>query len=152
MLERTQLVKKPLEEVFAFFERPENLSKITPSSLGFEILTPEPIAMQTGAIIDYTVKPLGTRLHWRTLITNYEPPYKFVDVQLKGPYKFWHHTHTFEQTVEGTLITDRVRYILPFGFLGRLAHGLLVKRQLEYIFDYRRRIIEKYFSEDGRKG
>ena len=151
ILERTQPVKKPLEEVFAFFERPENLSKITPPSLGFEILTPGPVAMHTGAIIDYTIKPMGPRLHWRTLITDYDPPHKFVDVQLKGPYKFWHHTHTFEQTDEGTLITDRVRYILPFGILGRLAHALLVKRQLKNIFDFRRRVIENYFSYDGRK-
>ena len=149
-LEITQLVKKPLEEVFAFFERPENLSKITPPTAGFEILTPGKITMQTGAIIDYTVRPLGPRLHWRTLITDYDPPHKFIDVQLKGPYKFWHHTHTFEKTKEGTLITDRVRYILPFGILGRLAHVLVVKRQLNNIFDYRRRVIERYFTDDKR--
>jgi ligand-binding SRPBCC domain-containing protein len=143
---RTQEVNKPLEEVFAFFERPENLARITPPSLGFEILTPGPIAMRTGTVIDYTVRPLGPRLHWRTLITEYIPPYKFVDVQLEGPYKFWHHIHSFEKTATGTLITDRVKYILPFGFLGRLAHGLMVKGQLENIFDYRRIVIDELFS------
>ena len=145
-LKREQSVKRPLDEVFAFFEKAENLSRITPSSLGFEILTPTPIHMKDGTVIDYTIRLAGMPIHWRSLITSYEPPYCFVDVQLKGPYAFWHHTHSFKETQGGTLITDEVHYALPFGFLGRLAHALFVKRQLKKIFDYRAQVIARVFS------
>jgi ligand-binding SRPBCC domain-containing protein len=144
-LNREQLIRRPLNEVFAFFARPENLARITPSSLAFDILTPLPIKMKEGAVIDYTVKPLFFKVHWRTLITDYQPPYKFVDVQIKGPYVFWHHTHTFEEVPEGTLIRDEVHYVLPFGWLGRLVHPLFIKKQLRQIFDYRSGVIEKTF-------
>ena len=145
-LEREQLIHRPLKEVFGFFEDPVNLARITPADLGFVILTPQPIKTQTGAVIDYTIKVLGIRNFWTTLITDYEPPYKFADVQLKGPYRLWHHTHTFEEAPEGTIVRDRVVYVLPFGILGRIAHGLLVKRQLKKIFDYRYRVIERLFG------
>lgn len=144
-LERTQTITRPLAEVFAFFENPENLTKITPGSVGFEILTPSPIAMHTGAVIDYTIRVLGLRQHWTTLITAYTPPQSFVDVQLKGPYQFWHHTHRFEEVAEGTRMVDHVRYVLPFGVLGRLVHALFVRSQLDRIFDFRQRVIEEYF-------
>jgi hypothetical protein len=148
-LQREQDVARPVEEVFAFFERPENLARITPPSMGFEILTPPPITMQSGALLDYTVKVFGVRNRWTTLITDHDPPHSFTDVQLKGPYSFWHHTHRFESIEGGTRLVDEVRYILPLGFLGRVAHSLLVKRQLETIFDYRGRIIEERFGRPG---
>ncbi len=151
-LEKTQLVEKTVSEVFAFFERPENLAKITPPALGFKILTPEPLIMQTGTVIDYTIRPLGFSWHWRTLIVDYNPPIRFVDIQLKGPYKFWHHTHTFLKIDKGTLICDRVCYALPFGFSGQLAHVLFVKKQLENIFEYRRRVIDGLFAGNKTAG
>ncbi|MFZ5979645.1 MAG: SRPBCC family protein [Candidatus Zixiibacteriota bacterium] len=142
IFERKTLIPQPPERVFPFFERPENLAEITPPSMGFEILTPPPVPMQIGTVIDYTVRALGVRLHWRTLITDYRPPYNFVDVQLKGPYKFWHHTHRFERHPEGTLMYDRVVYALPFGWLGRLIHALAVRRQLSAIFEFREKVIK----------
>ncbi len=149
ILKKEQFVARPIEEVFAFFDRPENLAKITPDSLGFKILTPQPLKMKAGAIIDYTVRPFLFDMHWRTYISSYDPPHSFVDEQLEGPYKFWHHTHTFESVEGGTMVRDEVRYALPFGPLGDIAHVLLVKRQLEKIFGHRNRIIEKFFGEDG---
>lgn len=147
-----QLVSAGIEEVFAFFDRPENLAVITPPSLGFVVLTPSPITMKQGALIDYTVRGLpGLRMRWTTLISCYEPPFKFVDEQLKGPYSFWHHTHTFEETGEGTVIRDHVRYVLPFGPLGEIAHALFVKRQLEGIFAYRQKVIEDRYGTPPRK-
>lgn len=145
LLENEQRVGASLEEVFAFFGRPENLGRITPGWLGFEILTPSPIPMREGALIDYEVKlgPLPTR--WRSLITTFDPPHRFVDEQLQGPYDFWHHTHEFAADGDGTLIRDVVRYRMPFGPFGRLARALFVRRQLEAIFAHRRRVIEQVF-------
>lgn len=146
ILRREQWVKTPLEEVFAFFARPENLAEITPGSMGFCILTPSPIEMKEGALIDYTIGLLpGLRMHWRTLITSYRPPHRFVDEQLKGPYTFWHHTHSFEARDGGTLLRDEVRYVLPFGPLGRLLHRLMIRRRLEEIFDHRAEVIAERF-------
>lgn len=136
-LTRRQLIPLPLDRVFPFFERPENLARLTPASLGFRILTPLPIAMKSGSLIDYTVRVLGLPVRWTTLITDYDPPRSFADVQLQGPYSFWHHTHQFEVVEGGTLMTDTVRYVMAFGWLGRLVHALFVRRQLDRIFDYR---------------
>jgi ligand-binding SRPBCC domain-containing protein len=147
-LEREQVVDKPLDEVFDFFSKSENLARITPSDMGFNILTPSPIDMRTGTVIDYTIKISGFSIHWRTLISSYDPPYSFTDEQLRGPYSFWHHRHRFEKTDNGTRIHDKVIYALPFGLLGRLAHSLFVKRQLKNIFDYRSLIIKRIFNNE----
>lgn len=146
ILESAQLVPRPREEVHAFFARPENLGTITPPWLDFRILTPSPVTMERGAVIDYVIRlgPLPTR--WRTLITRHEPPRLFVDEQLQGPYSFWHHTHTFEEVTGGTLIRDRVLYVLPFGALGVLVEKLLIRRQLRAIFAHRRRVIADRFG------
>ncbi len=146
-LKAEQLVTRPLEEVFAFFERPENLTKITPPSLGFVILTPLPIEMKAGALIDYTIKVTGYRLRWWTLISTYDPPHSFVDEQIKGPYKLWHHTHRFRAVEGGTMISDEVKYALPLGLLGRTAHALFVRRQLKGIFAYREKVIGERFGQ-----
>jgi len=146
-LEREQLIRRPVEEVFSFFENAENLSKITPSNLGFKIMTPLPIAMKAGTLIDYTIKILGLRVHWRTLISDYNPPHYFTDEQLMGPYSFWHHRHEFVSTTEGTLIQDTVNYALPLGIIGLLVHTLFVKRQLQSIFDFRTSAINAIFGE-----
>lgn len=144
------IVPRPLEEVFALFDRPENLARITPGWLAFSILTPTPVPMHEGAILDYAIRigPFPSR--WRSIITAYEPPYRFVDEQLLGPYSYWHHTHTFEEVKGGTRIVDHVRYLPPFGILGRLANFLFVRRQLQAIFRHRRtKVLELLTSEDG---
>lgn len=147
VLKREQIAPRPIDEVFAFFNQPENLAEITPRELGFQILTPTPIEMKRGALIDYTISILpGIRLHWRTLISAYDPPHRFVDEQLAGPYAFWHHTHTFEEVEGGTLIRDEVRYMLPFGWLGNQFGSLLVKSRLKAIFDHRMQIIRDKFG------
>ena len=138
---KQQTIARPIEDVFNFFKQPDNLEKITPSSVGFTILTPRPIKMQVGTVLEYTIRLLGLPVRWTTLISAYDPPHRFIDVALRGPYSFWHHTHTFEEGDEGTIMTDKVHYALPFGIFGRLAHFLWVKAQLEYIFDYRMRVI-----------
>ncbi len=147
-LHREQVVPETLEQTFDFFSRPENLARITPASVGFVTLTPSPIPMHVGSIIDYTIKVAGIRVHWRTMIAAYEPPHRFVDIQLKGPYAFWHHTHEFSAVDEGTRIVDRVVYAMPFGILGRIAHPFMVTPQLEKIFNYRTQIIADVFAGD----
>ena len=147
VLEQTQAVAAPLDEVFAFFARPENLAEITPPSMGFQVLTPSPIAMKEGAVVDYVVKVSGLPMRWRTLITAYEPPHRFVDEQLMGPYSFWHHTHTFNATAAGgTELQDVIRYALPLGPLGELARALVIRRQLASIFTHRRTVIAQRFD------
>lgn len=141
-------VNAPLEKVFNFFSKPENLSKITPAKMGFNVLTPLPIKMERGALIDYTIKVVVLPLRWRTLITTYEPPNKFVDEQLKGPYSFWHHTHTFESVDNGVLIKDVIKYAIPMGIFGRILHYIWIKNDLKRVFDYRKEVIDKIFSND----
>jgi ligand-binding SRPBCC domain-containing protein len=138
---RQQTIARPIDDVFNFFKQPDNLEKITPSSVGFTILTPRPLKMQVGTVLDYTIKLFGLPVRWTTLISAYDPPHCFIDVATRGPYSFWHHTHMFEENDQGTIMTDEVHYALPFGIFGRLARFLWVKRQLEYIFDYRMRVI-----------
>lgn len=133
----------PIADVFAFFENPANLARITPGSMGFQVITPPPLVMQRGALIDYTIRWAGLPMRWTTLITDYDPPHSFVDTQLRGPYPYWHHRHTFSETPEGTRIGDEVTYMLPFGPLGRVVHALLVRRQLAGIFAYRQQAIRR---------
>jgi hypothetical protein len=141
VFKRTQRFSQPLNEVFPFFQNPENLARITPAHLNFQLLTPSPIQMKAGAVIDYTVSPFLFPLRWTTLITEYDPPHKFVDLQLKGPYSLWHHTHTFRDVDGGTEMTDEVRYVMPLWILGDFIHTLLVQRQIEEIFEYRAKVI-----------
>jgi ligand-binding SRPBCC domain-containing protein len=146
-LRRQQLIRRPIDEVFRFFEEPGNLTTITPRSVGFEILTPPPILMHSGTVLDYTIKIMGIPVRWTTLITDYEPPHRFADVALRSPYSLWHHTHTFIETEGSTLMTDEVRYALPFWALGRLVHSLWVRGQLQHIFDYRETVIRRLLEE-----
>ena len=139
LLAREQHVPAPPEEVFAFFADAHNLEAITPPWLGFRVVTPGPIEMRAGALIEYRLALHRIPVRWLTRIEEWTPGRSFVDAQLSGPYRLWHHTHTFTPAGGGTLVGDRVRYALPFGPLGAVAHAALVRRDLERIFDYRQR-------------
>lgn len=138
VLERTQHLAAPLDEVFGFFSDACNLQAITPPWVGFRIHTPAPIDMGKDTQIEYTLRLAGIPLRWRTRITEWDPPHRFVDVAERSPYALWEHAHTFESDGDGVRMTDSVRYALPFGPLGSLAHALIVRRALDAIFDYRR--------------
>ena len=140
MLRASVLLPRSIDQVFPFFAAAENLARITPPELGFIVRTPPPIEMRAGALIDYTIKLWGASLGWRTEITRWNPPYEFEDTQLRGPYAKWVHRHTFVPAGVETLMTDEVRYRLPFGILGRPAH-FIVRRQLRRIFTYREQAI-----------
>jgi len=143
-----QFIDLPINDVFSFFSQPNNLSLITPPRLKFDILTPLPIKMKEGQLIDYSLTIMYFfKLHWRTLITDYERPYKFIDQQIKGPYSLWHHTHIFKEKDGGTVIYDNVTYAIPFGVIGRLIHALYIKYDVQSIFKYRHKILNQIFSE-----
>ena len=150
-LSRTQRIPLPPEQVFSFFGDPGNLARITPSWLGFRILTPLPVEMKVGTLIDYSITWVILPILWRTLITTYRPPFSFVDEQLKGPYAYWHHAHEFRAVDGGTEMTDTVHYLLPGGILGHIAHTLVVRDQLAAIFDFRAKMIGEFFSSDMKK-
>jgi ligand-binding SRPBCC domain-containing protein len=145
-LVREQWIPRKPEEVFPFFANAANLEAITPPWLGFRILTPAPIRMERGAVIEYRLAWRLFRIRWKTVIAQWEPPHWFLDEQVKGPYKVWRHTHTFTPDRAGTRMTDMVEYELPLGVLGRLAHTLRVRRDLERIFDYRAQQIARLFG------
>ena len=128
----------PREAVFGFFTSPENLGAVTPSWLHFTLLTPAPIVMAAGTVLSCRLRWMGVPLRWLSIIREYDPPHRFVDAQLLGPYSRWEHRHMFFEERGGTVVEDRVTYKLPFGPLGRLTHSLLVRRQIEAIFAYRR--------------
>ncbi len=146
LLEREAMIPAPCREVFAFFEDPRNLEKITPKRMGFSISEIDDLPIKRGFRIVHSIKWPGLPLKWVSLIEEYDPPRGFTDVQAKGPYRLWRHTHSFEDLGEQTLMRDRVQYELPFGILGSLAHRLVVARQLKRIFDYRARRIRKLFA------
>ena len=146
-LERRQRIDLPAERVFEFFSKAHNLQALTPAWMSFNVITPEPIEMRPGALIDYRLKVHGLPLRWRTRIELWEPPVRFVDVQLRGPYALWEHTHTFEPDGDAAVVIgDHVRYALPLGPLGELAHAALVKRDIKRIFDYRELAVRREFG------
>jgi ligand-binding SRPBCC domain-containing protein len=147
LLSTRLFVARDLETTFGFFADAGNLQRLTPPWLDFSILTPQPIPMRTGTLIDYRIRLHGIPVRWRTEIADWAPPVRFVDQQLRGPYRLWHHTHTFTATDDGTLVEDTVRY-RPLG--GRLVHALFVKRDLERIFTYRQEAILKAFGVPAR--
>jgi len=132
----------PPEELFLFFADAANLDAITPPWLHFHIVTPRPIAMREGALIDYRLRVRGLPLRWRTRINVWQPPHRFVDEQLRGPYRQWIHEHTFEPRDGGALARDRVRYAVP---LGCLVHRWLVRPDIERIFQYRAERLRQRF-------
>lgn len=149
ILQRQQRIERPIDEAFAFYGDARNLERITPPLLGFEVTTPEPVEMGAGTLIEYRLRLHRVPVRWRARIEAWEPPRRFVDVQVKGPYSLWEHTHTFEEDGPGaTVIEDRVRYSIPFGPLGDLADRLLVRRDLKRIFDYRRDAVAHALDSD----
>jgi ligand-binding SRPBCC domain-containing protein len=148
-LERSQVVPAHLQRVFPFFERPDNLALITPPELAFRLVTPRPVKMEEGAVIDYRLRLSGLLVRWRSLISTYQPPVCFVDEQVRGPYGYWRHTHRFEPCVQGTLMKDEVIYALPAGLPGlleSLLHSAYVGPSLDHIFDYRARFYADFFD------
>ncbi len=137
---RTMHFPKPREEIFPFFADPENLESITPPSLHFRILTPTPIEVQEGTKIDYRLRLHGIPIRWTSLISSWEPPFRFVDQQIRGPYRQWIHEHRFEEVGHETLMTDRVHYSVPGG---SWIHRLFVRPDLERIFDYRAKVLRE---------
>ncbi|HET7485000.1 MAG TPA: SRPBCC family protein [Solirubrobacterales bacterium] len=141
VLERSQRFGVPVEQAFDFYVDAGNLEPMTPPWLRFEVTTPGKLALRQGALLDYRMRLHGVPLRWRSRIEAWEPPLRFIDVQVRGPYALWEHTHLFEPDGDGaTVVRDRVRYALPLGPLGALAHRLFVRRDLERIFDYRSRV------------
>ncbi len=145
VLERTQTIPAPVEEVFSFFSDAANLETITPAFLRFRILTPLPVAMREGARIEYALSLFGVPFRWRTRITRWEPGACFVDEQESGPYVLWRHTHAFEAGAGSTTMHDRVEYALPLGPVGGAVRAVFVKGALDRIFDYRRDAIARIF-------
>jgi ligand-binding SRPBCC domain-containing protein len=146
-IEYDQFIDLPIEDVFNFFSKPENLSLITPPRMNFEIMTPQPLEMKEGQLVDYALTIVYIiKLRWRTLITKYKSPHIFIDQQIKGPYSLWHHTHTFEEKDGGTIIKDSVVYAIPFGWLGRFVHAIYIKYDIQSIFKHRKKILTKIFE------
>lgn len=134
------------DEVFPFFSEARNLEIITPPWLNFEVLTPEPSMMRAGTLIDYRIRVHGIPIRWRTEIAEWHPPHLFVDVQLRGPYTLWHHTHQFEEDNGGTLCIDDVRY-RPRG--GAFVNWLFVRRDVKRIFAFRNERLARILGQDS---
>ena len=141
-LETSTELPLAVDEVFAFFSNAENLERITPPELAFRILTPTPIDISEGTIIDFRLRLFGVPFRWKTRIVQWQPHDRFVDEQLRGPYRSWRHLHTFAECETGTRMTDRVEYRLPFEPAGALALPL-VRRQLDRIFRYRASVMSQ---------
>jgi ligand-binding SRPBCC domain-containing protein len=139
-LEREQVLPGTPDEVFPFFADARNLEAITPPILRFEVVTPGEIPMRVGTLIQYRLTLRGIGVDWLTSIQEWDPPWRFVDVQVRGPYALWHHTHEFAEADDGTstVMRDTVRYAIGFGPFGALAARAFVHRDVTTIFDFRR--------------
>ena len=147
-INRSQIVGRPREEVFQFFADATNLERITPPWLRFRTVTPPPIQMNQGMRIDYALRIRGVPLRWTSQITAWEPPLRFVDEQIRGPYRVWVHEHRFEEIAAGTRVIDHVRYAVPGG---ALVQRLLVAPDLERVFDFRRDCLDTWFASGASR-
>ena len=151
-LEKTQIIPAGIDEVWSFISSPANLKYITPAYMGFEIINTIPEKMYPGMIISYKVSPLlGIKMKWVTEITHVKENEYFIDEQRIGPYSMWHHQHKITPIKAGVLMTDIVTYKPPFGFLGALSNKVIIKKQLNEIFNFRERAIEKRFRNSKTK-
>lgn len=143
VLRAEQWLPRPVAEVFAFFADAHRLQDLTPPFLNFHVVTPPPIAMFPGTKIDYRLRLRGIPIRWQSEISEWDPPFRFVDRQVTGPYRLWHHLHTFEERNGGTFVCDVVDYAVPGG---SLIHWLIVRRDLERIFSYRRQRLDYFLG------
>ena len=146
ILTKTTVINKPLSEVFEFFSNAENLNKITPPDMQFKILTPLPIIIKKGTLIDYKIKVNGIPFNWQTEITEWEPNKRFIDKQLKGPYRVWIHEHTFEEKDGKTIMNDHVQFLSPGWFLEPIINKLFIEKKVKGIFAYREKILTNLFK------
>ena len=145
-----QYLPLTINEAWSFFSNPRNLSRITPPSMNFILTNTPEQEIYPGMIITYKVSPLlNIPVNWVTEITAAEKPKYFIDEQRFGPYKFWHHRHSFEESGEGVLMKDEIHYSLPFEIIGRMGHFLLIKKKVREIFEYRKETLAKIFSDGG---
>jgi ligand-binding SRPBCC domain-containing protein len=148
--EKTQLISASIDQCWEYFSTPKNLKNITPPKMGFEIIGSVPSKMYAGQIIQYYVKPLlGIKLLWVTEITQVDDKKYFIDQQRFGPYKMWHHQHIFKETENGIEMKDIIHYVVPFGFLGRIAHWLFISKDIRHIFEFRKNKINTLFNAKG---
>lgn len=146
ILTKTTVINKPLSEVFEFFSNAENLNKITPPDMQFKILTPLPIIIKKGTLIDYKIKVNGIPFNWQTEISEWEPNKRFIDKQLKGPYRVWIHEHTFEEKDGKTIMNDHVQFLSPGWFLEPIINKLFIEKKVKGIFAYREKILTNLFK------
>jgi ligand-binding SRPBCC domain-containing protein len=144
--DKTTKVPGDLKGVFLFFSKAENLQRITPPWLQFKILSPLPITIEQDTLIDYQIRLYGFPIRWRTKITSWEPPHRFVDTQIKGPYTLWIHEHRFEQTDGHVTIYDHIDYKIPGGIVSPILNKFFVKADIEKIFNHRQNVIQQIFS------
>ncbi len=151
LFQRTTQIEKNTGEVFNFFSKVENLNLITPPELQFKILTPLPVVMEWGTLIDYQLKLNGIPFRWKTKIIHWDPPFTFIDLQVKGPYRIWKHTHSFIDKGNFTEMSDRVEYLAPGWILEPLLNRFFIRKKVEGIFDYREKQVQKYFKNSFLK-
>ena len=140
------IVNESLDVVFDFFNRPENLVKLMPPFMAFELLTPGKLETKVGAVFDYKVKVFGIPNRWTTYISDYNPPHSFSDIQLKGPNSYWHHRHSFKQLANGTLVADDIHYLLPFGVVGKIGNFIVMNPIINALFNHRKKVVAEHFG------
>nr|WP_297310199.1 SRPBCC family protein [uncultured Flavobacterium sp.] len=148
--EDQQFIKSDLQTVWKYFNNPKHIHALTTLKMQLKTRTQNlPNQIHKNLIISYWVSPLfGIPLKWKTKITNVVPNESFIDIQIKGPYKIWHHLHTFKQVKEGVLMKDFITYQLPLGFIGNFIHKILVKKEIENLFEFRTKQVQKHFENE----